>query len=532
MKPALLLVDLQNDYLRTPGLQPPAEVIVARAATLVNACRKRCVPVIHIWTTVRRDSDERLPHWRRDNRWLCVDGMPGHQPPDSLAPANGEAIIHKAGFNPFANPALEEHLRRIQCDAVILAGLHLHACVRCAATECLERGRLVYIAEDAVAANDPVHAAATRRWLSERCVLFESTSALLSRLDGDVSPKVVHRSPRRTDQVLFEVRSSDATEVAAAAATAKNAWMHWRRTSHAERWRLLEKIATRLEATEKELALQMAIELGKPLSHGIEEVRRAAANVRDVIRRAADASSPKRDGPGIVRREPLGVIAVISAWNNPVAMPIGKIAPALACGNTVVWKPAPSATRVSESLLRLINEAGAPAETVLLVTGNHAPAQRLAADERVDAVTLTGSALSGYAVQEICARRMIPLQAELSGNNAAIIWDDADFEGAAAEVAWSAFAFAGQRCTANRRVIVPAPRAKEFSQAIVAAAARSCASSSEGSSRAIKSPCLTWEPSSTSNFEILPATCGLTTIWLASTVPTRTRSSPPGVEKK
>ena len=83
----------------------------------------------------------------------------------------------------------------------------------------------------------------------------------------------------------------------------------------------------------------------------------------------------------------------------------------------------------------------------------------------IAAVTLTGSLAAGYAMQEICARRMVPLQAELNGNNAAIVWDDADLAHAAKQVAWGAFGFAGQRCTANRRVIVIAERgSRRFSK--------------------------------------------------------------------
>jgi acyl-CoA reductase-like NAD-dependent aldehyde dehydrogenase len=89
------------------------------------------------------------------------------------------------------------------------------------------------------------------------------------------------------------------------------------------------------------------------------------------------------------------------------------------------------------------------------LTGDHTVAQQLAANENVGAVTLTGSLPAGYAIREICARRFVPLQAELSGNNAAIVWDDADLPQAAAQIAWGAFGFAGQRCTANRRAIVP-----------------------------------------------------------------------------
>jgi acyl-CoA reductase-like NAD-dependent aldehyde dehydrogenase/nicotinamidase-related amidase len=470
MKPALLLVDLQNDFISTPGLQPGAEILIDQTARLLDACRARRIPVIHIWTTVRREDDRRLPHLKKSNRWLCVAGTDGHKPPPVLQPLDGETLIHKTGFNPFAGGELETALRKTNCDAVIIAGLHLHACVRTAAVETLERGWPVFIAENAVASNDPLHAAATRRWLSERCVSFESTGEILARLDGAAKPALLHRSPRRTDEVLFEVKIAGADEIVSATTAAQIAWTDWQLTSWPTRQQMLESLAAKLDANATDLARQMAIEIGKPLSQGLEEIRRVADNIRSVIRFTAASAPHKKETAGIVRHRPLGVVAVISAWNNPVAIPVGKIVPALAFGNTVVWKPAPAATLIAEKIMRLLQESGIPADAVRVVTGDHTTAQQLAANENINAVTITGSLLAGHAMQEICARRMVPLQAELSGNNAAIVWDDADFARAAEQVAWGAFGFAGQRCTANRRVIVSAARFESFLRELKSAA--------------------------------------------------------------
>ena len=462
MKPVLLLVDLQGDFLAAPELYPPADTVVARAARLLDGCRNRRFPVIHIWTTNRRGKDRRLPHLERADRWICVAGTNGHETPAALQPREGENIVHKTGFNAFASAELDSTLRRLNCDTVIIAGVHLHTCVRLVAMGCLERHLQVFMAEDAVASEDPFHSASSRRWLMERCVVFEPVSAILARLDGGAPPALVHRSPRSTDEVLFEVPVAGADEIASATTAAQIAWTHWRRTTPASRQQLLENLAKRLEATGPALARQMAVEIGKPVSHGLEEVRRAVKNVREVIRSAGELELPKGGPNGIVRHQPWGVVAIISSWNNPVAIPVGKIAPALAYGNTVVWKPAPAATHISQMVLQLLREAGAPPDLVQLVTGDHTTAQQLAANKDIGAVTLTGSIVAGYAIQEICARRLVPLQAELSGNNAAIVWDDADLPQAAAQVAGGAFGFAGQRCTANRRVIVRATQFENF----------------------------------------------------------------------
>ena len=316
--------------------------------------------------------------------------------------------------------------------------------------------------EDAVASNDPIHAAATRRWLADRCVVFECGAAVLHRLDGSAPLPLVHRSPRQNDHVLFEVPIAGASEIASAVEDAQKAESDWRRTSFSERRRLIEKLADRLDEAASDLALQMAIEIGKPLSYGSEEVHRAAKNLRGVTRCATEHMPEKRKGPGTIRYRPLNLVAVISAWNNPVAIPLGKIMPALVYGNTVVWKAAPEGTHIAQTVLQLMQDVGIPENAVRLLTGDHTTARLLATNPNVDAVTITGSAQAGYSMQEVCAKRMVPFQAELGGNNATIVWNDADLEYAAAQVAWGAFAFAGQRCTANRRVIVHTPLFDSF----------------------------------------------------------------------
>jgi len=179
--------------------------------------------------------------------------------PPGCSRREGETIIHKTGFNAFAGATLDAALRRMNCDAVILAGVHLHTCIRTAAAESLERGLEVFIAEDAVGSNDPAHAAAVRRWLAERCVQFEPVDAVLSRLDGNELSKMVHRSPREMDKILFEVPIAGADEIAAAAAAANNAWTDWRQRPPSSCHPLLEKVAERLEAAAPDLARQMAV---------------------------------------------------------------------------------------------------------------------------------------------------------------------------------------------------------------------------------------------------------------------------------
>jgi acyl-CoA reductase-like NAD-dependent aldehyde dehydrogenase/nicotinamidase-related amidase len=470
MKPALLLVDLQGDFLNQPELQPPRTNLIHGAARLLEIGRQNQWPIFHVMTTVH-DEKECLPHWRLAERIICRAGTLGHAAPGPLQPVNGEPVLHKRGFNVFRTDRLERVLSESACKTVVLAGVHLHTCIRLAAMECIERGYNVVIAEDATGSNDPVHAAAVRRWLADRCVRFENTTRILDSFRESMPGRLIHHSPRCPSQT-FEVPIMASSEIDDAVGHSQAFLKQWQRVSVNDRLNKLDVLADRLEKAAKEFAQAMAVQIGKPFSQGLEEIRRAAMNIRDVARRCAAHSSVKFERAGRIRYRPHGVVAIIAPWNNPVAIPLGKIAPALAYGNAVVWKPAPAATQIAQLVSDLMRDSDLPSDAAQFVTGNHSTAQLLASHKNVDAVTFTGSTRSGYALQELCGRLMRPLQAELGGNNAAIVWDDADLAHAANEIARGAFAFAGQRCTANRRVIISDAIFEAFLSQLKIAAAR------------------------------------------------------------
>jgi acyl-CoA reductase-like NAD-dependent aldehyde dehydrogenase/nicotinamidase-related amidase len=470
MKPALLLVDLQGDFLNQPELQPPRTNLIQGAARLLEIGRQNQWPIFHVMTTVH-DEKDCLPHWRLAERIICRAGTSGHAAPGPLQPVNGELVLHKRGFNVFRTEQLERALNESACKTVVLAGVHLHTCVRLAAMECIERGYNVVIAEDATGSNDPVHAAAVRRWLADRCVRFENTTRILDSFRESMPGRRIHHSPRSVSET-FEVPIMASAEIDDAVDRAQSFLKQWQRVSVIDRLSKLDVLAGKLEKGAKEFAEAMAIQIGKPFSQGLEEIRRAAANIRDVARRCAAQSTVKVERAGRIRYLPHGVVAIIAPWNNPVAIPLGKIAPALAYGNAAVWKPAPAATQIAKLVSDLMRDSDFPSDAAQFVTGNHSTAQLLASHKNVDAVTFTGSTRSGYALQELCGRLMRPLQAELGGNNAAIVWDDADLAHAANEIARGAFAFAGQRCTANRRVIVSDAIFEAFLSHLKVAAAR------------------------------------------------------------
>src|SRR5262245_60836922 len=255
----------------------------------------------------------------------------------------------------------------------------------------------------------------------------------------------------RSARFAGEDHAAASAQVTAARARAKD----WRETPIAERVDFVRRLAATLIAEAESLAALMAAEIGKPIRFGRSEVQHCVDMLDATARRAKRDEETIATNPAwFARRRPHGVVAVITPWNNPLYIPLGKIVPAIVFGNGVVWKPAPQAQEISRSLVKCLVRAGSPEGSVGLLEGGPCEGEALMREAGVGAVTITGSLATGRVAQDICAERHIPLQAELGGNNAAIVWPDADLAAAARAVATGAFEMAGQRCTANRRVIV------------------------------------------------------------------------------
>ncbi|MCK6370053.1 MAG: cysteine hydrolase [Gammaproteobacteria bacterium] len=193
MKPALILVDLQQDFLGRAGLEPPTASITAQAAALLDGCRRRRVPVIHVQTVIRADGSDRMPHWQQADHWECVEGTPGALPPPALAPVANEQVVRKPMFSGFGNPALDQALRALGVDITIIAGIYLHGCVRSTVLDAYERGYTVWVAGDATGSTEPAHAELSRSWLGARAARFLPVQEILARLDQPGAVASVNR---------------------------------------------------------------------------------------------------------------------------------------------------------------------------------------------------------------------------------------------------------------------------------------------------------------------------------------------------
>jgi acyl-CoA reductase-like NAD-dependent aldehyde dehydrogenase len=224
-----------------------------------------------------------------------------------------------------------------------------------------------------------------------------------------------------------------------------------------ERARLCETIADRIEARVDEMARTLSLEQGKPLAEARGEVEFAAGLYRDAagyIRRLTTGIQPSPDSRKRVLtiRQPHGVVAVITPWNYPVAIPSEYLSAALASGNAVIWKPAPTTSLVATRLLECLVDAGLPEGACNLLYGGPDVGEEMVANPGTHAVGFTGSFPVGNAVASQAGAK--PLLLELGGNGPTIILDDADLELAVEGAAFGCFSNAGQICQSSERILV------------------------------------------------------------------------------
>lgn len=307
----------------------------------------------------------------------------------------------------------------------------------------------------------------------------------LNFIDGRWQPseggrRYAIRNPAHPCEVLGEFPGSTQADVNAAVSAAANAAAAWAAVPGPQRGAILFRFAQLLEDCKPELGRIVTLEMGKALAEGTGEVMRGAAEARFAAGEASrlEGRTFPSERAGFTCStvlEPLGVVVAISPWNFPVVTPVRKIVPALACGNTVVFKPASLTPWSAVHLVRLFEKAGLPPGVLNLVIGSGAAiGDALVDDSRVAGVTFTGSTAVGTPLYERAARRMGRVQLELGGKNPALVVDCDNLEGAALEIVSAAFLCSGQRCTALSRVIVCDTQADELVEKILSHVNRIC----------------------------------------------------------
>jgi len=275
-------------------------------------------------------------------------------------------------------------------------------------------------------------------------------------------------NPANKNEVIGRFQQSTAEDVKEAAAAAHEALPAWKKVPAPKRGEILFRAAETLLKQKEELARDMTREMGKVLKETRGDVQEAidmgyyaAGEGRRLL--GETVPSELQDKFCMSVRMPVGVVAAITPWNFPLAIPSWKLFPALVAGNTVVIKPASDTPLSVHHFVRILEEAGLPAGVLNLVTGSGADVGTPLMDHpRVNLVSFTGSTDTGGLVARHCAGRMKPYSLEMGGKNAVLVMDDADLNLAVEGVVWGAFGTTGQRCTASSRVIVHKKVMKKF----------------------------------------------------------------------
>ena len=266
-------------------------------------------------------------------------------------------------------------------------------------------------------------------------------------------------NPADRSDVVGSFPESGPADVDAAVEAAREAFDGWSSTPAPQRGTLLRAIGNLLTERKTELARVMTREMGKPVfetkgdvQEAIDTAYYAASETRRLFGHTVPSELPNKFNMSI--RRPVGVCGMITAWNFPVAVPTWKIFPAIASGNTVVFKPSEEAPHSATVLTQIMLEAGLPSGVVNLIHGAGDAGKALVEHPDVDAIGFTGSSETGKSIGETCGRLNKKYSAEMGGKNPMIVMEDADLDLALEGVIWGAYGTTGQRCTATSRLII------------------------------------------------------------------------------
>lgn len=267
-------------------------------------------------------------------------------------------------------------------------------------------------------------------------------------------------NPANTDEIVNRFQQSTADDVESAIEAAVAAQEEWASTPSPKRGAILQQTASLINDRKEEVTNTITKEEGKTITEAAPEVQRAIDIFHYYAEKARELGGTVKAASGTdktlhTKKEPLGTVSLISPWNYPIAIPAWKLAPALATGNTVIFKPATVAPGASLKIFECLDEAGLPAGVGNYVTGSGREiGTPMAEHEDIDAVSFTGSTNTGTAVYQSATDDMKRVQCEMGGKNPTVVMQSADVEEAVDIVGAGAFGVTGQACTACSRAIV------------------------------------------------------------------------------
>jgi aldehyde dehydrogenase (NAD+) len=285
-----------------------------------------------------------------------------------------------------------------------------------------------------------------------------------------------NRNPAKRNDLIGLFPASGPGDVDDAVEAAKKAFASWRLVPAPKRGELLYRAGELLKKHKEELARVETREMGKILKEtrgdvqeGIDCAFYNAGEGRRLFGETTPSELPDKFAMSV--RSPIGVCALITPWNFPLAIPTWKLFPALLCGNTVILKPAEDTPHTAVKFLEILDAAGVPPGAVNLIHGRgEEVGAALVRHPEVRLVSFTGSAAVGREIASVCGRSLKRVSLELGGKNAQIVMDDADLELALEGALWGAFGTTGQRCTATSRLILHRDIKKKMTDMLAARA--------------------------------------------------------------
>jgi aldehyde dehydrogenase (NAD+) len=301
------------------------------------------------------------------------------------------------------------------------------------------------------------------------------------RLVGAASGEVITIINPASEEVVGAVPSAVGADVDRAVRAARHAFDDgtWATRSPADRADAMDRLAAALEARREEAARLVTAEMGMPIAASRQynatapcAILRYYANLARAMDTEETRTAVSFTGRTVVRREPAGVAAVITSWNYPITLAFSQLAPALAAGCTIVFKPAAATSLSAYILAEAFEAADFPPGVFNLVTGTHETAGTLAGHPGVDTVSFSGPTRQGRWIASVCGAELKPAHLELGGQSAAIILDDADLPQAADSLGRLIFGNSGQTCFAMSRVLVPEQRYGDLTDLLIQQAGR------------------------------------------------------------
>jgi len=287
---------------------------------------------------------------------------------------------------------------------------------------------------------------------------------------------IENRNPSDLSDVIGHFAQANVEQLQRTLDRARIAQTEWAAYGLERKYNVLMAIGTEMMSRAEELGTLLSREEGKPLAEGKGEVYRAGQfftyYAAETLRQIGDTADSVRAEIEIdVRREPVGVVAIVSPWNFPTATASWKIAPALAFGNAVIWKPANATPASAVALSQIIDRQDIPKGLFSLVMGaGSSIGQALIESPKINAISFTGSVPVGKSIAATAIQNLTKVQLEMGSKNALVVMDDADIDLSVAHALGGAFGGSGQKCTASSRLIVHSAVHDEFVEKLVVGA--------------------------------------------------------------